>query len=152
MGESVFKKVWPSDSKAFVPSSEASGIPIVAQEEPQLGKVYEMYPTLHRHPRAIPQVPIPKDVMAATLGARPQASPPMPPVKPPLVATAAPDPEDEPQRISAERLAFLERVEALVGAESKINNLETENRVLVSMVARLQNDLEAMKALMKEKA
>jgi hypothetical protein len=100
----------------------------------------------------MPQVPIPKDVMAATLGARPQASPPMPPVKPPFVATAAPDPEDEPQRISAERVAFLERVEALVGAESKINNLETENRVLVSMVARLQNDLEAMKALMKEKA
>jgi hypothetical protein len=119
---------WPSDSHSFKPEG-AKELPVKGTLGPKLGKVVQFDPIVPRHPRPMPQ-----------------AAPPAPPIKPPHIATAAPSPDDDSEpKISAERLAFLERVEALVGAESKINDLETENRLLVSMVARLQNENEALK-------
>jgi hypothetical protein len=140
---------WPSDNKAFKPDGgkelQVKGVP-----EPRLGKVFQFDPIVQRHPRPLPQVPIPESAYPPELSGDgfddplPMAAPPAPPVKPPVVATAAAAPEGPEGRvkISAERLAFLERVEALVAAESRINDLETVNRSLISIVSRLQRQLE----------
>lgn len=139
-------KVWPSDSKAFVPSGSAD-IPLIVPGDPPLGKVIDMG-VIHRRPMRVPPVQIPTEVFPSSGEGtvRMASAPPVPPAKPPIVATAAgPDPEEDGSRISADRLAFLERVEALVGAESKIHDLERENGALISMVARLQKENEALK-------
>jgi len=139
-------KVWPSDSKAFVPSVPAD-VPIVAPAEPPLGKVIDMG-VIPRRPMRVPPVKIPTEVFPSSEeGTVRMAAPPAPPTKPPLVATAAPSPDEEPEgsRISAERLEFLERVEALVGAESRINDLERENQALLNIVSRLQMELQGFK-------
>jgi hypothetical protein len=156
---------WPSD-RSFKPDG-AKELLVNTVPEPKLGKVFQFDPIVHRHPRPLPQVPeldggpIPTDPLTRYAQQVPMrssssgdeitpvspAAPPAPPKKPPLVATAAPAP-DEPQErvvISAERLAFLERVEALVGAESRISDLESENRHLISIVSRLQRQVEESK-------
>jgi hypothetical protein len=142
---------WPLDNKAFDPKG-ATEIQVNPIPEPRLGKVFQFDPIVQRHPRPLPQVPVPEGIYLSELNSGsfddpwPMA-PPAPPVKPPLVATAAPAPEGpEPRvKISAERLAFLERVEALVAAESRINDLESENRHLISIVSRLQRQVEESK-------
>lgn len=147
---------WPSDSHSFKPDNgkelQVRGVP-----EPRLGKVFQFDPIVQRHPRPLPQVPVPESAYPAELSGGSfddppaMAAPPAPPAKPPVVATAAPAPEGPEDRvvISAERLAFLERVEALVGAESRISDLESENKHLISIVSRLQRQLEEKKGAEK---
>lgn len=142
----------PSDPKTFNPSGTPS-IPVSAPQAPHLGKVFELAPpTIHRHPRPLPQVPVPESAYPPELSGNfsdpfAQAAPPAPPQKPPVVAAAAPAPEgpEERGKISADRLEFLKRVEALVGAESKINDLERENQALLSIVSRQQKELETLR-------
>lgn len=118
-------------------------LPVSPTAEPQLGKLFQFNQAPQQR-----QGPIPTKTYPPELGdfSPMTSAPPVPPVKPPAVATAAPSPEEpEGTRISAERLAFLERVEALVAAESQINDLQMENRALLSIVSRLQRELEGFK-------
>lgn len=149
MGE---PRAWPSDSKAFNPTSD--GVPVNMPQEPRLGKVFQFDPIVPRHPRALPVAP------ELTGGALPPAAcpfdaaqpiaPPSPPNKPPFVATAAPAPEEpEKTKISAERLAFLERVEELMAVKSEVADLKAENKTLISIVSRLQRELDQLKGAHK---
>lgn len=131
----------PSDPKNFNPSGTPS-IPVNAPPAPHLGKVFQFDPIVPRRPRPTPEAPQFPEI--DDLDPIPM-SPPAPPRKPPVVATAAMPAPDEPERISADRLEFLKRVEALVGAESKINDLERENQALLSIVSRQQKELETLR-------
>jgi len=152
----------PSDNKAFSPS--CSDIPIAAPPEPQLGKVFEFSTIVPRRAREVPKVP--HDVIEMT-GMHPGHSmPPGPSVKPTAessgasggvagdtgggVATGtggsvAGGMGSGTAEISHERLAFLVRVERLMLAESRIQELEAENRNLLSIVSRLHGELEEIK-------
>lgn len=154
---------WPSDSHSFKPDG-GKELQVKGAPEPRLGKVFQFDPIVPRHPRPLPQVPdldgspIPTDPLTRYAQQVPMrssssldevpvpAAPPAPPAKPPLVATAAPAPEEpEGTRVSAERLAFLERVEALMAIRGEVADLKAENKTLISIVSRLQTQLEEMK-------
>jgi len=160
MGE---PRMAPSDNRAFIPSGSGSDIPITAPLEPQLGKVVSFTPIVPRRAREVPKVP--HDVIEMT-GMHPGYLPPLrPSIKPAVdspgasggvagdvdkgVATGtgavAGGVGAGTAEISHERLAFLVRVERLMLAESRITQLEAENRNLLSIVSRLHGELEEIK-------
>ncbi len=53
--------------------------------------------------------------------------------------------EDPKVQVSIERVVFLERLEKLMGDDSKLKELEAENRTLIRAIARLQEELDALK-------
>jgi predicted RNase H-like nuclease (RuvC/YqgF family) len=62
-------------------------------------------------------------------------------VRPPAPAFEEPKPG-----VSIERMVFLERVERIMASEARIKEIEAENKTLVGMVARLNKELEELKA------
>ena len=73
---------------------------------------------------------------------RPAVPPaPMSQVRPPAPAFEEPKPG-----VSIERMVFLERVERIMASEARIKEIEAENKTLVGMVARLNKELEELKA------
>jgi len=146
----------PAD-KAFEGGME---LPILGTSEPQLGRVFEFNLSVGKPVTSggrIPTDPLTRYAQQVPMGSPTEdkaepglAAPPAPPNKPPYVATAAPAPEEpEGTKISAERMAFLERVEALVAAEGRINDLESENKALISIVSRLQREVDLLKGAHK---
>lgn len=69
----------------------------------------------------------------------------------PLPLPPMPKVEDPQVRISVERIIFLERLEKLMGDDSKLKELEAENRVLIRAIARLQEELDTLKGKPAEK-
>lgn len=47
--------------------------------------------------------------------------------------------------ISTERLVFLERLEKIMASEARMKEIEAENKTLIGMVTRLQNELDDLK-------
>ncbi len=61
--------------------------------------------------------------------------------------------EDESRaKISVERIVFLERLERLMSNESRVKELESENRTLVRAIGRLQDELDALRAKPEQKS
>lgn len=132
--------IWPSDSRAFSPDTRE--LPIVGPSEPVLGKVFN-FNAIPRRPMRTPPPPVYDDPVMAT------SAPPAPPNKPPVVATGAAADEPEKIKISPERLEFLERVEELMAVKSQVADLKTENKTLISIVSRLQRELDQLKGAHK---
>lgn len=148
MGEAAARG--PADM-AFAPNSNA--LPVCPTTEPVLGKLFQFTPPPRKtySSQSIPSntgCPIPEKVDPIMACPVPMA-PPMPPSKPPAVATAASPEEPERTWISAERLAFLERVEELMAVKSEVSDLKTENKTLISIVSRLQRELDQLKGAHK---
>lgn len=59
--------------------------------------------------------------------------------------------EEPKPGVSIERLVFLERVEKIMASEARIKEIEAENKTLVGMVARLNKELDELKAKQPQK-
>jgi len=74
-------------------------------------------------------------------------APSLPPAPVPSQMRPQPPAFEEPKPgISIERMVFLERVERIMASEARIKEIEAENKTLVGMVARLNKELDELKA------
>lgn len=84
-------------------------------------------------------LPPPPPMSCAVASSRPTPAPSQMRPQPPAF-------EEPKPGISIERMVFLERVERIMASEARIKEIEAENKTLVGMVARLNKELDELKA------